>query len=190
MDFTSPLRASRVRYYSGTGHDFSTPKSKSESAPTCSRSPRPRGRSRSCSASEGGDPVAWAPAPRLSPPAKAGDPVITEMGDQNHSGFESHVPKVTAFAGIAAEGLSAEIIHPKLTIPLPGCAPRATQRYATSARWGTGRTEPAWLLSCHAVRIAARPTQCTGAQSMPDTPAAAGGWLRSSACDLESIECD
>jgi hypothetical protein len=30
MDFTSPLRASRLRYNSGTGHDFSTPKSKAE----------------------------------------------------------------------------------------------------------------------------------------------------------------
>src|SRR5215510_14149571 len=65
------------------------------------------------------------------------------------------------------EGLSAEIVHSKLTIPLPGCAPRATQRYAPSARWGTGRTGPAWLLSRHAVRIAARPTQCTGAQPCP-----------------------
>jgi hypothetical protein len=30
MDFTSPLRASRLRYYSGIGHDFSTPKSKAK----------------------------------------------------------------------------------------------------------------------------------------------------------------
>jgi dienelactone hydrolase len=50
------LRGAKVPFqlevYSGTGHGFSTPRTRTRSAPTRSRSPRPDGHSRSFSASE------------------------------------------------------------------------------------------------------------------------------------------
>ena len=51
------LRGAKVPFqlevYSGTGHGFSSRRTRPRSAPTRSRSPRRRERSRSCSASEG-----------------------------------------------------------------------------------------------------------------------------------------
>jgi hypothetical protein len=81
MDFTPRCAQAGFDTTAAPGHDFSTPKSKAEERPDVQSIASTARALKVLFCTEGGDPVAWAPAPRLSSPA---------------------------FAGMTAEGLSAE----------------------------------------------------------------------------------